>query len=148
VCDNPFWGDRLQNLNVGSHVPSRDVNTAVLTKLVQRLFDPSVREACKQMQKQMLQEEDGTEVLVREMYSRLPATGPIKVDWPAKAAGSPVSLISMRNVTSLVLLLVYAAVFSLDFNRIGFGCTLLSIAIVQYFDINLFSQGAFSFGSA
>lgn len=145
VCDNPFWGDRLQNLNVGSHVPSRRVDTPQLTRLVERLFSPQVKSACEEMQRRMLQEssfnlsplithpsppshppvgspshphtsppalicsfaltylppfkkhthfphtlhsdvwlqeEDGTEVLVRELYARLPIEGPIRVCSP------------------------------------------------------------------
>ena len=51
VCDNPFWGDRLTNINVGAHVPSRDVSTANLSPLVKRLLtDPTVKESCKRMQ--------------------------------------------------------------------------------------------------
>eukprot|EP00966_Prymnesium_polylepis_P296210 6842450-Prymnesium_polylepis.1 len=62
------------------------------------------------MQTSMLAEEDGTEVLVRQLYARLPpAATPIKVDWNAKAhklspTGSP---LSAKNVTCAILLLLF-----------------------------------------
>lgn len=102
VCDNPFWGDRLTNLNVGAHVPSRSVSTANLTPLVKRLLtDRSVHEACKSMQKKMLAEEDGTEVFVRELYKRLPE-GPI--DWEKLYVHAPLASQFTKNNILLALL--------------------------------------------
>jgi len=154
VCDNPFWGDRLQNLNVGAHVPSRSVTTETLTRLVARLQQPSVKEACAAMQTSMLAEEDGTEVLVRQLYARLPpAATPIKVDWNAKAhklspTGSP---LSAKNVTCAILLLLFRAsrlYFSVDAVRYSaMAFLLVAIALFQYYDINPIAQGAFGLGA-
>ena len=148
VCDNPFWGDRLQNLNVGSHVPSRAVNTEVLTECVKRLYSPAVKEACLAMQKSMLQEEDGTQVLVRELYKRMPASGEIKVDWAAKAAaGARASMLSTKNVTSLLLLLLLQGARVLPLGQAVQGaCMALFlglVGLVQYYDVNILGQGAF-----
>ena len=56
----------------------------------------------------MLKEDDGTEVLVRKLYSYLPEAGPINVDWVAKAERSSVSpsMISAKNTMSALMVLL------------------------------------------
>ena len=46
VCDNPFWGDRLSKVGVGSHVPSAEVTKEKLLACLRKLDDPAVEKVC------------------------------------------------------------------------------------------------------
>ena len=64
------------------------------------------------MQKSMLAEEDGTEVLVRELYKRLPDG---LVDWGALAMKAPLASRLTLNNMLLVLLVLLGAILAIYF---------------------------------
>jgi len=124
VCDNPFWGDRLQKLKLGSHVPSRDVTTDRLVACILQLDDEAVADACAGMQTLMLGEEDGVDVLARELYARLPKQLP--VDYDALAAQLPSPSIITRITSMCPPPLIVAA-------GVGSACLVAFLAFICFY---------------
>ena len=74
---------------LGSHVQSNIVTTPLLVAALRKLQVPEVWRACAEMQAKMATEENGTEVLVRELYKRMPSG---RVDYPALNSQLPAAL--------------------------------------------------------
>lgn len=108
VLDHPFWGHRLSNLNVGEHVRASEATAQKLVDSIRRVQQPDVLRSCAELQDKMLKEEHGTDVVVREIYRRLPEG---KIDYQALAKHLP----PLDPVTQLFLFIVGVAGFFMAF---------------------------------
>lgn len=78
LCDQPFWGEHLKRLGVGTHVPFRKLNRERLEAGLRTLLSPEVRTRARALGEAIRAEGDG-----------LPAAAQLLDDWLVTAEPTP-----------------------------------------------------------